>query len=121
MNANVNEGKKEAVKTYVEQTKLLVTLASAFLFAPPALIAILKDRPLVHITPAQFRWFIGAEGCFIISVLSGYIVLATIAGWQDLGRFNVYRPATQCWSLIQFFSYLAGLIIFLVLASTLIG
>jgi hypothetical protein len=100
---------------------MLVTLASAFLFAPPALIGILKDRPIVHITPAQFRWLVAAEACFIVSVLAGYIVLATIAGWQNLGRFDVYRPATQIWSLVQFFTYLAGLIVFLVLATALIG
>jgi hypothetical protein len=33
----VSEGKKEASKTYLEQTKLLVTLSSAFLFAPAGL------------------------------------------------------------------------------------
>jgi hypothetical protein len=120
-NANVNEGRKEATKTYVEQTKLLVTLASAFLFAPPALVGILKDRPVIHITPAQFRWLVAAEICFIVSVLAGYIVLATIAGWQHLGRFDVYRCATQFWSLVQFFTYLIGLIVFLGLAIALIG
>jgi len=56
----VPEGKKEACKTYLEQTKLLVTLASAFLFAPAALIGILKDKPL-GLTNAQLTWFIIAE------------------------------------------------------------
>jgi hypothetical protein len=118
---NIDEGKKEAVKTYVEQTKLLVTLASAFLFAPPALVGILKDRAVAHITPAQFRWLVGAEVCFIVSVLAGYIVLATIAGWQHKGEFDVYRFATQFWSVVQFFAYLIGLIVFLGLAIALVG
>lgn len=116
-----NEGPKEAVQTYIEQTKLLVTLASAFLFAPAGLIAILKDRAAVNLTSSQFRYFVIAEGLFIFSVLAGYITLATIAGWQHLGRFDVYRTATRYWSLAQFFSYLAGLILFLVLAVALIG
>jgi hypothetical protein len=121
MNAIVDEGKKEAVKTYVEQTKLLVTLASAFLFAPPALVGILKDRSAIHITPAQLKWLIAAEVLFIASVLAGYIVLATISGSQHKGEFNVYRCATRIFSIFQFFEYLGGLIIFLVLAVALIG
>jgi len=114
------EGKKEAVKTYIEQTKLLVTLSSAFLFAPAALIAILKDRAAANLTASQLRWFVIAEVCFIVSVLAGYIVLATISGWQNVGRFDVYRPATRWWSLAQFFTYLLGLIVFFILAVALI-
>jgi hypothetical protein len=87
MSGDSSEGKKEAVKTYVEQTKLLVTLASAFLFAPPTLIAIVKDRPTAHVTPAQFRWFVAAEALFILSVLAGYLVLASSAFWMR------HRPA----------------------------
>jgi hypothetical protein len=117
----VNEGKKEAVKTYVEQTKLLVALASAFLVAPPALVALLKGGSVVLLTPAKVLWLIGAEIAFIISVISGYIVLASIAGWQNLGRFDVNRPATKWWSIIQFFTYLPGLLAFLGVAMALIS
>ncbi len=120
MSETVSEGRKEAVKTYIEQTKLLVTLASAFLFAPAGLIAILKDRSASHLTFEQIGWFIGAEICFIVSVIGGYIVLATIAGSQDAGKFNVYRPATVAASLCQFFAYVAGLVIFLWLAVLMI-
>jgi len=49
----VSDSKKEACKTYIEQTKLLVTLASAFLFAPAALIGILKDRAAVGLLGGQ--------------------------------------------------------------------
>lgn len=120
MSENQNEGRKEAVKTYIEQTKLLVTLASAFLFAPAGLIAILKDRPAANLTSSQFRWFVIAEVFFIFSVLAGYIVLATIAGWQYLDKFDVYRPATRWWSLTQFFAYFGGLILFMILAIVLV-
>jgi len=110
------ESKKEACKTYVEQTKLLVTLASAFLFAPAALIGILKDKSTVGLTDSQLSWFIAAEVSFIISVLTGYVVLATLTGSQDAGKFDVYRPATRWFSLFQFGSYLLGLVVFIKLA-----
>jgi hypothetical protein len=114
------EGKKEAVKTYIEQTKLLVTLSSAFLFAPVGLIAILKDRAAASLTANQLRWFVVAQICFIMSVVAGYFVLATISGWQHLGQFDVHRPATRWGSLVQFSFYLAGLIVFVLLAKALI-
>src|SRR5215831_4406188 len=114
------ESKKEACKTYIEQTKLLVTLASAFLFAPAALIGILKDKPAVGLSNAQFRWFVVAEICFIISVLAGYIVLGTLTGSQHAGQFDVFRPATRGFSLAQFGAYLIGLIVFIKLALALV-
>jgi hypothetical protein len=118
---NVDDGKKEAVKTYIEQTKLLVTLASAFLFAPAGLIAILKDRNQVGLTDHQILWFVVAEMLFIVSVFAGYVVLATIAGWQAIGKFDVYRPATKWSSLAQIIFYVLGLAIFMLLGVSLVA
>jgi hypothetical protein len=117
----VLDGKKEACKTYIEQTKLLVTLASAFLFAPAGLVAILKDRASANISHAGIAWFISIEALFIGSVLFGYIALGSLAGSQDNGTFDVFRPATRVVSLFQFGFYLAGIIMFVVLAVRLIG
>jgi hypothetical protein len=112
----IPEGKKEACKTYLEQTKLLVTLASAFLFAPVGLVTILKDRTVAHISKTEVGWFIAVEIIFIGSVLAGYVVLGSLTGTQDSGDFDVYRTATRVASLIQFGCYLLGLIVFMVLA-----
>jgi len=116
----VDEGKKEASKTYLEQTKLLVTLASAFLFAPAGLVAIVKDRAAAGVTNASIVWFIIVEALFVCSVLAGYIAIGSLAGSQDAGDFDVYRPATRIFSLLQFTLYLVGLIVFIVLGVRLI-
>jgi hypothetical protein len=104
------EWKKEACKTYIEQTKLLVTLASAFLIAPAAILGLLKDHPFME------RWLgwqlIGAETAFVVSVLSGYVALSGITGSQDRGEFDVFRKGVRWSSLIQFFSYLLGMMLF---------
>jgi len=39
------ENRKEACKTYIEQTKLLVTLASVFLMAPAAFFSLMNAKP----------------------------------------------------------------------------
>jgi hypothetical protein len=118
---NVPEGRKEACKTYLEQTKLLVTLASAFLFAPASLVAILKDRLTAHLSVSDIRWFVAAEVCFVASVLLGYIVLGSLTGSQDSGAFDVFRAATRYTSLAQFFFYLVGLCTFIGFAVHLVS
>lgn len=113
------DGRKEACKTYVEQTKLLVTLASALIFAPAAIIGLLKDNPFVE------RWLgwqlIAAEIAFVASVLCGYIALGSVSGSQDDGSFNVYRTATRYSSLAQFGFYLLGMGLFVWLSVRFLG
>jgi hypothetical protein len=115
-----DDGKKEAVKTYIEQTKLLVTLASAFILAPAGLVAILKDRVATGLTSSQLVWFVVAEVLFITSVLAGYVVLGSISGYQAQNRYDVFRPATRYSSLFQIGSYLFGLGVFIFLAYGLV-
>jgi hypothetical protein len=98
----------EAMKTYIEQTKLLVTLSSAFLVAPAALLAL--DPAKVRALRPYVCTMAIIETFFIVSVLAGYVVLSTVVGSQDDGTFNVYRGATRFWSFLQFGAYVFGLI-----------
>ena len=107
------DGKAEALKTFIEQTKLLVTLASGFIVAPAVAVSILKGPGKLQ--NIHVRLFLPAEACLIASVIVGYIVLGTIAGSQDAGNFNVHRPATRIFSLLQLSLYLSGLICFVLL------
>jgi hypothetical protein len=115
------DARKEAVKTYIEQTKLLVTLSSAFVLAPAGVVAVFKDRVAVALSPFQLAWFVIADLLFIVSVLMGYVVLGTIAGYQHLNRFDVHRTATRYSSLVQIVSYLAGLAVFMFFAFALVS
>lgn len=110
------DDRKESVKTYIEQTKLLVTLASAFVVAPVVLSSAIKGELGSALSHRQFWTFVAAEVLFILSVLLGYIVLATIAGSQVLGEHWVYRPATKLSSLLQIAAYVLGLAFFIIFA-----
>lgn len=93
--------KNDACKTYLEQTKLLVTLASAFIIAP----AIFIEKIDI------FNWLsVFMELCFILSVFTGYIVFGTISGTQYKGEFNVYNKGTTWFSRIQIGFFILGLI-----------
>jgi hypothetical protein len=97
----------EACKTYIEQTKLLVALASAFIVAPAAVVA-LDPSKLSALRPFVDT-IIVAEAALVASVLAGYFVLGIVAGSQHAGTFDVYRPATRFSSLVQLGAYLLGL------------
>ncbi|GAB3892481.1 hypothetical protein GCM10028803_05350 [Larkinella knui] len=94
--------KNEACKTYLEQTKLLVTLASAFILAPSIFFE-------------KFNFFDGLtiyyELCFVLSVLFGYVVFGTITGTQHKGEFNVYNRGTMWFSRGQFFLFILGIVL----------
>jgi hypothetical protein len=107
--------KKAACATYIEQTKLLVTLASAFVVAPPGLAAFLKDRSPSGLSTLPVGPFLLTEALLIASVLAGYVVLGSVAGSQSSGTYDVYRPATRIVSIIQLGLYLVGLMGFIFL------
>jgi len=116
-----SDGAKEAVKTYIEQTKLLVTLSSAFVLAPAGAVAVFKDRAAVGLSKSLLFWFVVADVLFILSVLMGYVVLGTISGFQHIGEYDVHRPATRWSSMFQILTYLAGLAVFIYFAFALIS
>ena len=96
---------EEACKTFVEQTKQLITLASAFIFAPAAVQILLQL--------SIGKLLVIAEVLFIVSVLAGYVALGAVAGSQHKGEFNVYNSNARRSGLVQFFAYLAGLLFFM--------
>jgi hypothetical protein len=113
-------GRLEALKTFIEQTKLLVTWASGFILAPPAVLSFLRkpDGGRLNFVPwSNFFW---AEGLLIGSILAGYVVLGTVAGSQYRGDYDVYRAATRISSLVQLVLYLAGITVFVLMARSVL-
>jgi len=102
------EDRKEACKTLLEQIKLLVTLASGFILAPPAFLALRGGKDTPALGQADLTVFLVAEVFQILSVLAGYLALGSLAGSQEEGTHDIYRPATMWLSRAQVILYLAG-------------
>lgn len=100
---NLNN-RKEACKTFVDQTKLLTSLASAFIVAPAVILELIQATSV--------RLIVIVEAFFVVSVLAGYLTIGSIADSQHKGQFNVYEAKTMTLGRIQFFSYLFGIIAF---------
>jgi hypothetical protein len=107
-----NDGPQEALKTYIEQTKLVVTLASGFLIAPAALIPLYRSKEFGSPPAFPSLTFVLSEMALIFSIFFGYLVMGSIAGSQHANDFNVYRKATRIFSILQLTSYVIGLIFF---------
>jgi hypothetical protein len=103
--------KQAACNTFLDQTKQLMTLASAFVFAPAAVVGWTTAA-----TSAQLKDHLDAliwlEAAFLLSLLCGYVTIGTIAGSQNSGQYDVYRPATRIAANAQFALYVLGLILF---------
>lgn len=106
----IREARKAACDTFIEQTKQLIALASAFIIAPAVIQAFLTAEQQGK-RDVDLRIII-AEALFIASVLAGYVVLATVAGSQDEGSYDVYRPATMWSGRAQILLYIIGLALF---------
>jgi hypothetical protein len=107
----MSDNRREACRTYVEQTKLLVTLASAFILAPSAAVALLRPSTGIALTSLEWNLLVWAQALVIFSVLLGYAVLGSVVGSQHDGSFDAFRPATRVLSLAQLALYLGGVIV----------
>jgi hypothetical protein len=104
-------GRQEACKTFLDQTKQLISLASAFLFAPAAIVTWGKNLSSPKWADA-IPWFVSVDACFVLSVIFGFVTIGTIAGTQNDESYDVYRLATRVFSIAQFVTYLAGIVLF---------
>jgi hypothetical protein len=113
----MNQNKIDACQTYIEQTKVFVSLASLFVLAPAGLVSVSEAFSKRLANHLFLVW--SAESLFIASILLGYLTLGSLAGSQDDGTYDIYRPATRILSVASITSYLVGLILFVkVLAQT---
>ena len=102
--------KQAACNTFLDQTKQLMTLASAFVFAPAAVAG--WNTALATQLKDHVDSLIWLEAAFLLSLLCGYVTIGTIAGTQNSGQYDVYRPATRIAANAQFVLYVLGLILF---------
>jgi hypothetical protein len=105
MSNSTDNYRNDACKTYLEQTKLLTTLSSAFIIAPVALFEKFQNMNLLVILMEVF---------FIFSIFTGYVVFGTIAGTQHKGDCNVHNKGTTIFSWIQIVFFFLGITFLLI-------
>jgi hypothetical protein len=104
--------KLHAVDKYLEQVKILTTLASALLLSPGFVLALLRiredigfsDKLLLQATIAVA----GSSVAFVLTIFFTYFIYSSIAGDLNEGECNIYREETQRFSIMQFVAVLIG-------------
>jgi hypothetical protein len=102
----MNIGKKEACRTSIEQVKIIVYLALVFILSTNLL--------MLYKTPNWNLYL--AESSLILSILFGFTTLGSIAGFQSLEKYDVYRPATRIGSILQLTFCVTGIVSYILLS-----
>jgi len=111
---------REACRTYVGQTKLLVTLASVFVIASPVLAGYIRTSHPTAFSTYNAVAMVVAELLFISSVLCGHVVLGSIVRSQQAGAYDILGPVTRVFSAGQFACYAVGLLCLFVMTMSLV-
>lgn len=108
------EDKKLAVEKYLDQVKILTALATALLVSPN-LVLILRNNNSQSITAlAMFEeakiYLLIANVSFLVAIGMTYFIYSSVVGFINDGIYDVYRPATRVFSIIQLLGIIVGCI-----------
>lgn len=108
--SNLNkEDKKFAIEKYLDQVKILTALATALLISPNAFLVIRKaNSGVLLVFESAKKFLLAANISFIIAVVMTYFIYSSIVGNINKGIYDVYRPATRIFSLIQLIGIIVG-------------
>ncbi len=115
---------KHAVEKYIEQVKVLTTLASALLLSPGLLVAIFKITGDIRIQPQVKQQVIIAvlisSISSLIAIFLAYFVYSSLIGMIYKNKYDIYRPATRIFSLLHFIFVIVSCISFIFLVHKLL-
>jgi uncharacterized membrane protein len=107
-----------ATEKYLDQVKLLTTLATALLVSPSVLLAVVRfstEAPsLVADIARASTYLMISSGSFVLVVIATYFIYSSIVGSLLKNKVDLYRPATRWFSLGQLLFVVVGCV-FLVL------
>ena len=109
MSNDTADHKKYAVEKYLEQVKVLTALATTLLLSPNLIVALKKPTEsgalaILELKPQLKGVLLTANIAFLVSILLTYLIYSSIVGSAHAGEYNVDRPATRLFSLLQFFA-----------------
>lgn len=104
--------KKEAVKIYLEQIKVLTALASALFITPGFAIVLLslgagKELSVLSKTLASVTVSISSL-LFLTAIFLTYFIYSSIVGRINAGEYSIERDLTVTFSKLHFYIILAG-------------
>lgn len=106
------EDKKFAVEKYLDQVKILTALATTLLISPNLFLmlreAIAENSQVMGVWKQAKTFLITANISFLVSIIMTYLIYSSVVGSVDEGEYEIYRPLTRIFSLIQFAGIVVG-------------
>jgi len=116
-----NEDKKFIVEKYLDQVKILTALASALFITPSLLQFIVKITTNKSLDTSTVKlWFLLSNISFLIVVILTYFIYSSVVCFMKKGEFDIERPLTRCFSIVQFGILVIGCIFFIIFVRNLI-
>ena len=107
------ECRKFAVEKYLEQVKIVTTLATTLLVTPNALVALYpaeeaKGQVPVVLCQGLKPWLLTANISFALTIVLAYFIYSSVVGFIFQGEYDIHRPMTRVFSLLQLFTLAVG-------------
>ncbi len=100
------DSRKFAVEKYLDQVKILTALATTLLLTPNVLLTLAAAddtrRALDSAFPTWRTVLLHTNVSFLVTIGMTYFIYSSIVGRAEKGQFDVNRPLTRIFSLLQF-------------------
>ena len=98
------EGKKESCKTFIDLSKLIISLSTGVFLLLPSFLEKMKDQQLQDKPTLYFGLIL-----FLISIFFGLFVISALAGSQRMEQYNIAATHIKVTSMLQWSSFFFGL------------
>jgi hypothetical protein len=100
------EAKKDSCKTYIDLSKLIISLSTGVIILVPSFLALMTERQL-KVKKALYCGLIALG----ISIVLGLFVIAALAGSQRIGEYNIAAMHIERFSQGQWILFMLGIIL----------
>jgi len=98
------ESKKDSCQTYIDLSKLIISLATGVFVLIPSFLSVMQKKGLKR---NRFLYF--GLIFLIICILSGLLTISALAGTQRVGEYDIATGHIKIISMIQWLFFLMGL------------
>jgi len=98
------EGKKESCKTFIDLSKLIISLSTGIFVLLPAFLEKIRNKNL----KGKLVLYSGLIS-LIFSIIFGLLVISALAGSQRMAEYNIAAPHLKLVSICQWSLFIIGL------------
>jgi hypothetical protein len=111
--AKIPRNRRDAVETFKDLTKLIITLSTGIFVLSPAFLGVLKFSEVKFLSILFFSW-----AAQLASITLGLLVFSSLAGTQNASRYDIDNKYTKWLSRFQWAAFWIGILLFGIFAGS---